>query len=201
MRWSPAVAATGIGVCVLAMLVTSVVYRFANRRYAAGKRRADTPVPFSHVLDWYLRLSTLGLAVLSLSVDHWALLQFPRGLFAFWSGVGLMTAAEVGFIWSIVSLGKQYSPCYDAHIPARVVRHGPYAWVRHPIYTANLLLIVGVALASGTGWLLLNLALLARGYVSSAYKEEAVLAEQLSDYRAYQKRTGMFLPQLFRRYR
>jgi protein-S-isoprenylcysteine O-methyltransferase Ste14 len=78
----------------------------------------------------------------------------------------------------------------------RLVQHGPYRWIRHPMYTALLLLAAGCALAVATAsawglWLAL-LAVL----TTKAMLEETWMAREHPDYAGYRSRTRRFLPWL-----
>jgi len=78
-----------------------------------------------------------------------------------------------------------------------IVREGPYARVRHPMYTANMLLSAGIALTflSVVLWLpVLIIVLVARW---RAGEEERVIVSSprlRTEYEAYSARTGRFLP-------
>ncbi len=83
---------------------------------------------------------------------------------------------------------------------ATLVTTGPYRWIRHPMYSTVLILVIATALLtanvifalSGFGMFLLLAARSAR--------EEQRLVEKFGDaYRAYQQRTGRFLPVAHRR--
>ena len=78
-----------------------------------------------------------------------------------------------------------------------LVQHGPYRWIRHPMYSALLLAGVAAARLSGDGvsWLIL-LALAAVLAVKAAVEERAMVAHY-ADYPAYQKRTRRFVPGLY----
>ena len=77
----------------------------------------------------------------------------------------------------------------------KMVTSGPYAWVRHPLYTGSLLVL----------WLLpmmtlnlfaLNLAIGLYFWIG-AYFEERKLARYFGrPYEEYQQRTPMFIPRL-----
>jgi protein-S-isoprenylcysteine O-methyltransferase Ste14 len=99
-------------------------------------------------------------------------------------------------LWSFVGLEQLFSPAIDA--PAQLVQHGLYRWVRHPLYTAGLVLI----------WLTpvmtLNLFIFYLGLsvylVIGAYFEERKLSREYGPaYAAYKARTPMFIPGLPRR--
>ena len=65
--------------------------------------------------------------------------------------VGAVIAA-LGFaltVWARVHLGSNWSGTVTVKQGHELVRSGPYAWVRHPIYTGLLLMLIGTALALG----------------------------------------------------
>jgi protein-S-isoprenylcysteine O-methyltransferase Ste14 len=69
-----------------------------------------------------------------------------------------------------------------------VISTGLYAVVRHPMYAAALLLLVGTPLALGSWWGLVPAALLLATLVWRLLDEEAYLARNLPGYTDYQRR-------------
>jgi protein-S-isoprenylcysteine O-methyltransferase Ste14 len=76
-----------------------------------------------------------------------------------------------------------------------LVTTGPYACVRHPLYTAMFGWSVALALLTAN-WLFAELAgLIMAGLVWRVSKEELMMLEAFGDdYRDYMRRTGRFLP-------
>jgi protein-S-isoprenylcysteine O-methyltransferase Ste14 len=74
-----------------------------------------------------------------------------------------------------------------------LVSTGLYRWVRHPMYTGNVILMIGVPLALGSYWglvfLLPGVALL----VLRIRDEERLLTEELGGYREYTQRVRYHL--------
>lgn len=83
------------------------------------------------------------------------------------AGVLLFSLAKALKYWAIASLGERWTFRVLVVPRARLVRAGPYRWIRHPNYVAVVGEIVGVALVTralftgiagfvGFGWLLLR---------------------------------------------
>jgi len=68
----------------------------------------------------------------------------------------------------------------------RVVTTGPYAVVRHPMYSGALLMLLGVPPALGSVWGFLAVAVLVAVIIVRLLGEEAELAARLPGYRGYQ---------------
>jgi protein-S-isoprenylcysteine O-methyltransferase Ste14 len=66
-----------------------------------------------------------------------------------------------------------------------VISNGPYAYVRHPMYSGALLLFVGGPMLLGSQWALVGSALLIAGLVLRILGEERVLLRDLPGYEAY----------------
>jgi protein-S-isoprenylcysteine O-methyltransferase Ste14 len=69
----------------------------------------------------------------------------------------------------------------------RVISSGPYAIMRHPMYTSALILFVGSPLALGSWWGLVPVAALAAVIVWRLLDEEKYLARNLAGYAEYQR--------------
>ena len=67
----------------------------------------------------------------------------------------------------------------------RVISTGPYAWVRHPMYAASLLMLFGIPLALGSGWSVLLVLVLLPVLIWRLKDEEKFLARNLPGYEEY----------------
>lgn len=79
----------------------------------------------------------------------------------------------------------------------RLIEHGPYRWILHPMYSALLLAGLGVAwlAASAIAWA--ALAMLAVVLTLKAGIEEAAMSQAHAGYRDYRQRTKRFVPGLW----
>lgn len=98
-------------------------------------------------------------------------------------------------LWALGALGTNISVVPQAR---EVVSHGPYAKVRHPLYAAELLNVVGLCLGHAGPWPWVVLVVLAAFQVMRARREEALLAAELPGYAEYKTRTPMLVPALGR---
>ena len=101
--------------------------------------------------------------------------------------------------WSIITLGRYFTADVEVRSAQAVVRTGPYRLVRHPSYTAILVMLLGLGLAL-TNWASL-VVLLAGGLIGLGYRvrvEERALVEALGQpYADYMRHTKRFIPFLF----
>ena len=103
-------------------------------------------------------------------------------------GAVVMAAGVLVMAWSARSLGRNLTPGIEPLPGAELVTTGPYARVRHPIYSGVVLLLAGYTLV----WSNWTLALLA-GFIALQYfqakarAEERWLMERFPAYQAYMR--------------
>ena len=146
-----------------------------------------------------LRPAGLAMAVglLAYMVDPssmaWASMPVP--VWARWSGVGLGFLAGALWIWTFQALGPNLTDTVVTRRVHTLVTNGPYRWVRHPLYTATALLVVGNSLAAANWFLLAAGTVVFTTMIIRTKREEAFLVARFGDsYREYMARTGRFLP-------
>ncbi|MDH3602294.1 MAG: isoprenylcysteine carboxylmethyltransferase family protein, partial [Candidatus Tectomicrobia bacterium] len=112
-----------------------------------------------------------------------------------WSGVNLGL-----LIWTHQSLGPNWSRRLQIPAEQTIVTHGPYQWVRHPMYTLLCGFYLSTAFAASNALILIVSLGMAWGlYVRVQQEEHMMLQHFGDDYRAYMQRTGRFLPRSRRR--
>jgi protein-S-isoprenylcysteine O-methyltransferase Ste14 len=180
------------------VLLGFLTVRWVYRR-RGGERRALRPGRER----WLTRLMTLSVALpgaLWLGSPSLGFAQLPLPEPIGWLGYTLALAGVALLAWAHASLGANFSPWLEIRTEHALVTYGPYRWVRHPIYSAGLLLVLGTGLLSANLLLLLcpaaALALLLRVRLPD---EEAMLAAQFgAAHRAWAERTGRLLPRIGR---
>ena len=129
---------------------------------------------------------TLAPEVLPIAADPFALRMTGLVLYT----LGLATA-----VTGRIQLGWNWSDIEQAHVKRghALVSHGLYRFVRHPIYTGDLLLLLGLELSLNS-WCVLAAAALAVYIRRRAIREEGQLRQALPGYDQYCSRTTRFLP-------
>jgi len=106
----------------------------------------------------------------------------------------LIIAGTIGALVAASRLGASFSLMPEAR---KLVTTGPYAVIRHPLYLAEMVGILGLVLQFEQTWaLFLGAAVFGLQYWRSVF-EERVLTQAYSDYAAYRARTWRFFPYLF----
>lgn len=107
----------------------------------------------------------------------------------------LIAGGAVPAIWGHLQLG------WRTHMPSvrdTLVRHGLYAYVRHPIYAGMLPVFVGIAVLRPTWPVVVACALGCLWLLVQAKLEEVDLLQRLPAYREYMAQVPRFVPRVWR---
>jgi protein-S-isoprenylcysteine O-methyltransferase Ste14 len=114
-----------------------------------------------------------------------------------WTGLILTFLGIAVAIWARHCLGQYWSARVTLKQDHRLIRNGPYRWVRHPIYTGMLIGAIGRALTLGEWRGVLAAVLLLVTHSLKARREESMLSREFGDeYRSYRQTTGFLFPGL-----
>ena len=167
-----------------------------GRRYAEGRRPIERNDRFRlHGKIIFVAMNVLTLA--SFWTDAKILLLISEGDTLRAAGLIALIAGTVLYFKALGHLGKNYSPCYDAHLPFQIVTDGPYRCIRHPLYLANILQGVGFTLASGSLWVLVLAAYGILRIFRSIAREESYLGKTFPEYENYRAKTSRLIPFIY----
>ncbi|HEU5388283.1 MAG TPA: isoprenylcysteine carboxylmethyltransferase family protein, partial [Streptosporangiaceae bacterium] len=114
-----------------------------------------------------------------------------------WEAVPVIAAGAALYLWcawNFATVGRGTPGLWDA--PRRVVAHGPYRWVRNPIYLAALLVVLGEAALFGSLRLLAYAGVLAACFhlFVTGYEEPALRRRFGPAYLAYRHAVPRWIP-------
>ena len=119
----------------------------------------------------------------------------PLTGWSFWIGAILTAAGLLFAVWARLHLGRNWSGSVTIKQEHDLVTSGPYALVRHPIYTGLLLALLGSTLALGDWRAVLAFALASGALWRKLRVEEDWMRQQFGDaYRAYSRRVAALIP-------
>jgi protein-S-isoprenylcysteine O-methyltransferase Ste14 len=112
-----------------------------------------------------------------------------------YAGVALTWLGIAFAIWARHSIGANWSGRVTLKVDHQLIQSGPYAYVRHPIYTGLLLANAGAALFIGQWRCVAALVIFLAEMSRKALKEERLMLSEFGDrYAEYRHRTGFLIP-------
>ena len=155
------------------------------------------------VVSGWLHLGPLMIAAALLWSRHlpssWLTRRFmPAGDWAFWTGAALTLAALLFAAWARRHIGRNWSATVTLKQGHELVTSGPYALVRHPIYTGLLFAFAGSALALGEWRGIVAVGIAFASLWRKLRLEERWMRERFgADYEAYARRVKTLVPFVF----
>jgi protein-S-isoprenylcysteine O-methyltransferase Ste14 len=180
--------------CVLAFILWSIV------------RQSRRPVGASAGRYWnWLHSPLFYLAASAFFFGVCVLIWIPLPGFPWANGLAVLGAplcfSGLAFVlWGRLALGEMYfvSTGFGAQLFAghRLITRGPYAIVRHPMYTGLILAAIG-SLPLYQTWTTVFLTVCSLGVIRRALREEEVLSKKFgTEWAEYCRRVPMLLPRL-----
>jgi len=136
---------------------------------------------------WAWMINPAWMAWSSVSLPNWSR----------WIGVGVLLTGVALLVWTFRSLGSNLTDTVVTRKQHTLVVHGPYRWIRHPLYSAAGLVIPAVSLIAAN-WFFFVLGITLLGIlIVRTRTEEANLVVRFGDrYQNYMDRTGRFVPRI-----
>ena len=182
------------GVLVQARRVHKQIGRSPNVWPRGPKERVLWFGWFLVILAWIGQPLLVGATVTT--PGHYLLtgLMHPASLAV---GLAIVILGYAGTLWTYHAMGNSWRMGVNAQERTALIRHGPFKWVRHPIYALQVLMLLGAALLLPTP---LSFVMVATHYVCVRLKaqEEERHLDQVHGpaYRDYASRTGGLFPSL-----
>ncbi|MBT2186252.1 methyltransferase family protein [Sphingobium nicotianae] len=178
----------------LLFMLVWLAFAFTNKRTIARETLAQRL--------GYFALMFIGVSLMA----HWPSGPLARmayfsvhrsGPLLHWLGALCGVAGAALAIWARLTLGRNWSGTVTVKEDHELVTTGPYAVIRHPIYTALTLLFLGILFFFPSLRSLLGLAFIIASFWVKLRQEEALMLAQFPDaYPAYCAHTTRLIPWL-----
>jgi protein-S-isoprenylcysteine O-methyltransferase Ste14 len=115
-------------------------------------------------------------------------------------GLGVVSVGASLFLWARKTLGAMYNASTSSAVQLQsnhhLIQHGPFAFVRHPIYLSYWIIPAGLFTMYRTWVLIVILLLMLISLTKRARREEQVLEAAFGDeWRNYARQVPRFIPQ------
>jgi protein-S-isoprenylcysteine O-methyltransferase Ste14 len=179
-----------IYLAVFTVCIVAITADLARRDPALLGRRVKAgplaePGAVQKIIQSLAGLSFIAVFVLA-GLDHragWSEVPEPLALAA-----NALVALGLAIVFAVFRANTFTSAVVDVEAEQHVVSTGPYAVVRHPMYTGALVMLLGTPIALGSWWALCPVVVLAGVIVWRLLAEEKLLATELVGYAEYREK-------------
>jgi protein-S-isoprenylcysteine O-methyltransferase Ste14 len=121
--------------------------------------------------------------------------MIPFSISFLYAGIALTWLGIAFAIWARSTIGQNWSGRVTLKVDHELIQSGPYAFVRHPIYSGLLLANIGATLFIGRWRCLVGLLIFLVEVSRKASKEEGYMVTEFGErYQEYRHRTGFLIP-------
>src|SRR5580700_11173358 len=149
-----------------------------------------------------LRVLIFLIAIALLSIPRiplpWLYVQlWPQGYWPFWLGAAVNVGGLLFAVWARVHLGRNWSRSVTIKQGHELITTGPYAVVRHPIYTGILTGLLGSAIAlSQVRGLIAFVLFFVAFWIKLRMEEQWMRSQSGEAYATYAHQTAALVPYL-----
>lgn len=164
-----------------------ISYYDQERRAKGSGRNWDFAI-MSMILAGFIVVPPICCPWLGLQTDSWL------GLLVQTIGIVFLLSAQGLHWWARLHLCHFYAERVELQPDHHLVDSGPYAYVRHPVFTSFFMYVIGLLLVNPALPTLLVAIYVLWDFSAAAKQEEILLSNSLPSYVDYMVHTGRFLP-------
>jgi len=175
------------------LILHKLLWEVVKKRDSSSIRHRHFELSFKSLIKFVKIIILIFLVIQTLFLDLFPISGQPIGLRI----IGT-TIYFVGLAMALIArlqLGKNWVNIEDGQVLSgqSLITDGIYKYIRHPIYTGDIFLLIGLELALNS-WLVLGIFVPLLVAIRQALAEEALLSQVFPDYNAYCRRTKRFIP-------
>ena len=185
------------------MIAMNLIRRYFGSQLAGQESSAPDRQPRyenpASIVVFRLLMLAMWVLILLYGFDQPRMVHFDLSLpdALRWIGVVGATLSLILLIWVHRSLGKNWSRLLQVREGQTLITHGPYQWVRHPMYAVLSGFYLCAALVAGTSLISLVNVGIVWYFWTRIEPEEHMMIDHFGDaYRTYMQRTGRLFPRL-----
>jgi len=161
----------------------------------ASRNRADDANAHPSPYGLHKFLVNVSLLLICLPLPGFTLRLLPASALLLAVGIGFELAGVALAVAARRSLGRNWSREVRIAVGHELVQSGPYACIRHPIYTGAILISCGLAIQSGLVSALVGIAVLVLAYLRKIGQEERMLGSAFgAAFDQYRARSWALIP-------
>lgn len=178
--------------------VFAILVKLKGERLGADHEAIEREGKAMYLFRWVGGFFLLAILLLyAIQPPFLKLLEIPLPVWLRWAGFGLGVIGTLLLAWAQATLGRLWSAQLQFREGHELITSGPFARMRHPLYSGLFAYVIGLALLSAS-WLFVAMAILTlAGMGFRTPREEQMMIEKFGDeYRGYMKRTWRFFPKI-----
>lgn len=162
---------------------------YLQKRYNTGERAKTEKSFLLLILPFYI-------VIYFAPLENY-LLNRSLHIYSISLGASLFVAAVFTRISAMSTLNKNFSIAIEAKNGGKLIETGIYKQIRHPLYLAVMMMVIGSALIFSCiiGWFFVALTFV--GVIIRIRKEESFLIKQFPEYSAYMVRSKKMIPFIY----
>jgi protein-S-isoprenylcysteine O-methyltransferase Ste14 len=183
-----------MSVCWAVLIGVWALGALYNARYASATIIRDSSIGSRPWLGWIVAAAGVVLLQALVPKSIWAAITFRSDWLAA-LGLVLLVGSTLFTLWARWTLGRMWSPVPALREHHELHTNGPYRVTRHPIYTGILGMLLGSALITGFGGVLVGLLVLAGVFLARISREEKLMLQTFGEqYSRYQRQVPRIVP-------
>lgn len=130
------------------------------------------------------------------SVGEYFLIPRPINLWISGIGVGIVVIRIWLKWWAMLTLGDYWSVQIEIREPHKLIKDGPYRYLRHPAYLSNLMAYLGIPLIANAYYTLIGVVLIYVPFnlIRLHLEERELIRKFGEEYEDYRKKVPALLP-------